>query len=130
MTQHLQFLLLGLGGGAVIAALAIGLLLTYRASGVVNFAHAALGMWIAYTFLGLRANGELILPIIGLPDRVALLPHGYRFSWATALLISLLLAAVYGLRRLRVGVPAVAKRSGTRTRRVEPGPVPLPAGDR
>ena len=43
MTQHLQFLLLGLGGGAVIAALAIGLLLTYRASGVVNFAHAAIG---------------------------------------------------------------------------------------
>jgi ABC-type branched-subunit amino acid transport system permease subunit len=97
VTQHLQFLLLGLGGGAVIAALAVGLLLTYRASGVVNFAHAALGMWIAYTFFGLRANGELILPIIGLPDRVPLLPDGYRFSWATALVISLVLAALYGL---------------------------------
>lgn len=97
MTQHLQFLLLGLGGGAVIAALAIGLLLTYRASGVVNFAHAALGMWIAYTFFALRASGELILPVLGMPDRVSLLPTGYRFSWATALVISLVLAAVYGL---------------------------------
>jgi branched-chain amino acid transport system permease protein len=97
MTQHLQFLLLGLGGGAVIAALAIGLLLTYRASNVVNFAHAAVGMWIAYTFFGLRANGDLILPVIGLPDRVSLLPEGYRFSWATALVITFALAALYGL---------------------------------
>jgi branched-chain amino acid transport system permease protein len=97
MTQHLQFLLLGLGGGAVIAALAIGLLLTYRASNVVNFAHAAVGMWIAYTFFGLRANGDLILPFIGLPERVSLLPEGYRFSWATALVITFALAALYGL---------------------------------
>jgi ABC-type branched-subunit amino acid transport system permease subunit len=115
VTQHVQFLLLGLGGGAVIAALAIGLVLTYRASGVVNFAHAALGMWIAYTYLGLRADGRLIVPIIGLPDRISLLPDGYRFSWATALGISLALAAVYGLvvyvlafRPLR-NAPALAK---------------------
>lgn len=115
MTQHLQFVLLGLGGGAVIAALAIGLLLTYRASGVVNFAHAALGMWIAYTFFVLRASGELIVPILGLPDRVRLLPEGYRFSWATALVIALALAALYGLviyvlafRPLR-NAPALAK---------------------
>jgi branched-chain amino acid transport system permease protein len=97
MTQHLQFLLLGLGGGAIVAALAVGLLITYRASGVVNFAHAALGMWVAYTYLELRQRGELILPIIGLPDRVQIVPDGYRPTWATALVISLALAAVYGL---------------------------------
>ncbi len=97
MSQHLQFLLLGLGGGAIVAALAVGLLITYRASGVVNFAHAALGMWVAYTYLELRQRGELILPIIGLPDRVQVVPDGYRPTWATALVISLALAAVYGL---------------------------------
>ncbi len=97
MADHLQYLLLGLGGGAVIAGLALGLLLTYRASGVVNFAHAALGMWIAYSYLALRRDGDLLLPVIGLPDTVSLLPEGYRFSWATALLIAMVLASVYGL---------------------------------
>jgi branched-subunit amino acid ABC-type transport system permease component len=115
VTDHLQYLLLGLGGGAVIAALALGLLLTYRASGVVNFAHAATGMWLAYTYLALRRDGDLLLPIIGLPDEVTLLPEGYRFSWATALAITMVLAAVYGLvihtlvfRPLR-HAPALAK---------------------
>jgi branched-chain amino acid transport system permease protein len=97
VVDHLQYLLLGLGGGAVVAALALGLLLAYRASGVVNFAHAAVGMWIAYTYLALRRDGDLLLPVIGLPDRVTLLPEGYRFSWATALVIAMVLAALYGL---------------------------------
>ncbi|MEJ5256151.1 MAG: ABC transporter permease [Acidimicrobiales bacterium] len=97
MTENLQYLLLGLGGGAVIAALGLGLVIGYRASGVVNFAHAALGMWIAFTYFELRARGELLVPILGLPDRVRVAPSGYRLSWATALGVTLVLAAVYGL---------------------------------
>ena len=68
MAAHLQFLLLGLGGGAVIAALAIAVTLTYRVSGVVNFAYAATGMYVAYAYFEFRATGELVLPGIGLPD--------------------------------------------------------------
>ncbi|MGZ4695436.1 MAG: hypothetical protein ACXWA3_17575, partial [Acidimicrobiales bacterium] len=60
--NELQYLLLGLGAGAVVAALALGVLLTYRASGVVNFAHAALGMYLAYTYIALRQRGELLIP--------------------------------------------------------------------
>jgi branched-chain amino acid transport system permease protein len=115
MVDHLQFLLLGLGGGAIIAALAVGLLITYRASGVVNFAHAAIGMWVAYTYFELRQRGELILPVLGLPSRIQVLPDGYRPTWATALAITLILAAIYGLviyllvfRPLR-DAPALAK---------------------
>lgn len=115
MLDHLQYLLLGLGGGAVIAVLAAGLVLTYRSSGVVNFAHAALGTWIAYTYLALRRDGTLLLPVIGLPGELSLLPEGYRFSWATAGVITLALAAGYGLvvhtlvfRPLR-RAPALAK---------------------
>ena len=105
--SHIQYLLLGLGGGAVLAALALGLVLAFRASGVVNFAHAAMGMYLAYTYFALRESGELLVPVIGLPDKVRLLPSGetlangtavtYRFSWATALIITLVLAALYGL---------------------------------
>lgn len=106
MAQHLQYLLLGLGGGAVIAALALGVLLTYRASGVVNFAHAAMGMFLAYTYFALRQSGELLNPLFFGPDKIRLLPGPssepgreifYRFTPGTALLITMLLAAAYGL---------------------------------
>ncbi len=106
MTQHLQYLLLGLGGGAVIAALALGVLLTYRASGVINFAHAAMGMFLAYTYFSLRQSGELLNPLFFGPDKLRLLPGPssepgreifYRFAPGTALLITMVLAALYGL---------------------------------
>ena len=94
---YLQFLLLGLGSGAVIAALALGVLLTYRASGVINFAHAALGMYIAYTYVGLRQRGELLIPIIGLPGRVQIFPSDVKPTWATAFAITMVVAALLGL---------------------------------
>ena len=37
----------------MLAALALGLVLTYRASGVVNFAHAAVGTYLAFAFFEL-----------------------------------------------------------------------------
>lgn len=67
-------LLLGLGTGAVIASLALGLVVAYRASGVVNFAHAAFGMYVAFAYFELRRTGDLVLPILGLPDHVSLFP--------------------------------------------------------
>ena len=54
----------------MLAALAIGLVLTFRASGVVNFAHAATGTYIAFAFFELRQSGDLVLPILGLPARL------------------------------------------------------------
>lgn len=93
MTSHLTFLLLGLGAGAVIAALGIGLVVTRRASGVINFAHAAIGTFVALAYYELRASGDLVLPILGLPDRVHLVD---RPTTATALVIALLYAALIG----------------------------------
>ena len=42
-------LLLGLGGGAVIALLAVGVVGEHQASGVVNFAHGVMAMFCALT---------------------------------------------------------------------------------
>ncbi|MEU7816727.1 branched-chain amino acid ABC transporter permease/ATP-binding protein [Pseudonocardia sp. NPDC049154] len=50
MTEVLRFILLGLGAGALYVLSATGLVLIYRGSGVVNFAHGAMGMVGAYTF--------------------------------------------------------------------------------
>ena len=62
ISTYLGFLLAGLGGGAVVASLALGLVLSYRSSGVVNFAHAAMGMYVAYAFFEFRETGDLVLP--------------------------------------------------------------------
>ena len=94
---YVQFLLLGLGSGAVIAALALGVLLTYRASGVVNFAYAAMGMYLAYTYVGLRQRGELLLPILGLPGKVRIFPSDVKPTWATAFALTMVVAALLGL---------------------------------
>jgi len=50
----LQFALLGLGPGAVYALSALGLVLVYRGSGVLNFAHGALGAVAALWFFLVR----------------------------------------------------------------------------
>ncbi len=48
--------------GALVAAIALGVVLTYRGSGVVNFATGATAMYTAYVYTGLRVEGKLFLP--------------------------------------------------------------------
>ncbi len=50
MTISIVFLLLGLANGAVYASLALALVVTYRSSGVVNFATAAMALFTAYVY--------------------------------------------------------------------------------
>ncbi len=100
-------LVLGLGAGSVVAALAIGVVLTYRASGVVNFAHAAVGMWLAYIYRALRGTGDLVLPVPGESMRLPLFTAGVPGRRAAvccgvpttgvAFAITLAYAALFGL---------------------------------
>ncbi len=66
MDLWLQFGILGLGGGAVIALIALGLVVTYRGSGVVNFAHGVFGAFGAFLFFELREEQgvPLLLSIV------------------------------------------------------------------
>ena len=52
----------GIGTGAAIAAIALVVVLTHRGSGVVNFAAGSMAMYFAYTYLGLRTEGKLMIP--------------------------------------------------------------------
>lgn len=54
ITDVLQFILLGLGAGAVIAGVAMAVVITYRGSGIINLATGAIAMVAAYTFWALR----------------------------------------------------------------------------
>jgi len=93
MTDYLFYLLLGCGAGAIIAGFAMGLVISYQGSGIVNFAYGAIAMWSAYVYAELR-NGAYLFPIPGLPDRYRF-NHDVGFTWALSL--ALLTAALMGL---------------------------------
>jgi ABC-type branched-subunit amino acid transport system permease subunit len=78
----------------VIAALAMGVVMTYRASGVVNFAHAATGTYLAFAFFEFRETGDLVLPLFAVPHRIPLLT---RPTVATALALFAVFGALLGL---------------------------------
>jgi ABC-type branched-subunit amino acid transport system permease subunit len=94
MSSYILFLLLGLGSGAVYGMLALGLVLKHRSAGVVDFGHGAVAMFIAYVYLGLRQDGKLQFPWIGIPHEISL---GGAMATAPAMLVALAYAAVLGL---------------------------------
>jgi branched-chain amino acid transport system permease protein len=146
------YLLAGLGGGAVVAALAVGLVLCFRTSGVVNFAYGAMGMYAAFVFTELRRTGELLLPVIGLPSRVPIIDRptvmsalvvaalvgaalGAIVFWlvfrplrsapALARVVASLGVLVYLQEVVRLGVPAAGAASAVRSPLLPEGPVRL-----
>src|SRR5262245_63400483 len=56
LDQVLLFALLGLGTGALIAGIALGVVLFYRGSGVINLATGAIAMLAGYSFWSLRTG--------------------------------------------------------------------------
>src|ERR1700744_5764110 len=79
MTQILLFILLGLGRGALIAAISLGVVLTYRGSGVINLATGAVAMVGGYAFWALNTN-----------------QLGFTLSTAPTLGVSLVVVVVFG----------------------------------
>jgi ABC-type branched-subunit amino acid transport system ATPase component/branched-subunit amino acid ABC-type transport system permease component len=112
MSTFVLFLILGLGSGAVYAALGIGLVVTYRSSGVVNLATAAIALYVAYTYAFLR-QGKLVDPIPGLnpTPSIGTGPLGFWPSFGISIVIAGVLGAllyVLIFRPLRAA-PAAAK---------------------
>ncbi len=64
MSELAIYVILGLGPGAVNALLGLGLVTVYRGSGVLNFGHAAVAMYVAFVFRSFRQE-------IGWPTPVA-----------------------------------------------------------
>jgi ABC-type branched-subunit amino acid transport system permease subunit len=96
MSSYFLFLILGLGAGATYAILGQGLVLKYRSAGVVDFAHGAVAMFIAYVFINLRSFGQLELPVVLIPHQISLNGGAGLSTWL-AIVISLVYAAVFGL---------------------------------
>ena len=56
MQQVLLYALLGLGSGALIAGIALGVVLTYRGSGIINLATGGFAMLAGYAFWAIRID--------------------------------------------------------------------------
>jgi branched-chain amino acid transport system permease protein len=94
LQQILLFVLLGLGSGALIAAIALGVVATYRGSGIINLSVGAVAMLAGYAFWSLT-SGEFAT-----------------LGTAPALLLSLVVVLVVGVliellafRPLRAAAP-------------------------
>jgi branched-chain amino acid transport system permease protein len=80
LDQLLLFALLGLGTGSLIAGIALGVVLFYRGSGVINLATGAIAMLAGYSFWSLRTG-----------------TFGGDVPTAPALVITLMVVLVFGV---------------------------------
>src|SRR3954464_6183920 len=63
METFLAFTVVGIVTGAIYAVSASGLVVTYTTSGIFNFAHGAIGMFMAFMYWELRVNQGWPAPI-------------------------------------------------------------------
>ena len=80
MQDVLLFAALGLGAGALIASIALGVVLIYRGSGIINVATGAIAMLAAYIFWALRTDY-----------------FGFQLSTAPAMVVTLVCMAAFGV---------------------------------
>ncbi|GAA0602680.1 hypothetical protein GCM10009547_00100 [Sporichthya brevicatena] len=63
MNEYLPFIVIGIVSGSVYGLAGVGLVLTYRTSGVFNFAHGAMATAGAYLFYELQVRNDIPWPI-------------------------------------------------------------------
>ncbi len=103
MKDLIAYALLGLGAGGLYALLGTGVVVAFRGSGVINFAHGALAMYSAFTYDELRHRGRIALPwfdilpthTLNLPVHITL-KHG-PMPFVPSFAIALLMAVLLGL---------------------------------
>jgi branched-chain amino acid transport system permease protein len=69
--EFVQFALLGLGSGSLIAGIALGVVLTYRGSGIINLATGAVAMVTGYFFFAFK-TGHGVFPELGTAAAIVL----------------------------------------------------------
>src|SRR5260370_22740223 len=64
MRSYLPSIFVGLTTGGVYALASLGLVLTYKTSGVFNFGHGAIGMVATYAFYSLRSEAPTLVAVV------------------------------------------------------------------
>jgi branched-chain amino acid transport system permease protein len=123
VTQFLQVLISGVSLGAVYALLALGFVVVFKASGVVNFAHPALLMVGAYVTARLSGSGTLpfwLALLVGVGAAVAV-----SFAIQRLLVSPMASRSVIAVSIMTIGVDVVVQTDITRRIGVDI----LPMGD-
>lgn len=88
-----MFALLGVGQGAMYAAMGLGLVVTYRGTGIVNLAFATMAAFPAMAYHRLVTTGDLVFPWVVLPAELSL---GDRVHPAVAFVLAVIMGVVMG----------------------------------
>jgi branched-chain amino acid transport system permease protein len=103
MKEGIAYAIMGLGSGGFYALMAIGIVIAYKGSGVINFAHGAIAMYVAFQFSYLRSEGTFRFPwldpiptsFLNLPVTLSL-SNGEPINFWIAVLLSLFTALILG----------------------------------
>jgi ABC-type branched-subunit amino acid transport system ATPase component/branched-subunit amino acid ABC-type transport system permease component len=112
MSQLLPFIVVGVTAGTVYAMAAVGLVVTYKTSGVFNFAQGAFGTAAAYLFFALHVQHGVPWPVAALIS-VGVLSVGLGFGMealARRLATASLTMQVVATVGLLVGIEAVCNQ--------------------
>lgn len=83
MRDSLAYLFIGMGAGGFYALLAIGIVVAFKGSGVINFAHGAMAVFCGFQFHYLRVTGKMQLPWVDfLPTKWLNIPVTLKFGGA------------------------------------------------
>ena len=97
MQQYLLFAIVGLGFGTIYAAISMGVVITYRGTGIINFATGAMAMWGAYVFDELNRTGDLVFPVAIIPHKVSIGDGLGSVPFALAMVLAVLSCSLIGL---------------------------------
>ena len=95
MHQYLPFIVIGLTTGSVYGMAGIGLVMTYKTTGVFNFGYGSIAALSAFLFFYLRQQRGLPWPVVAL---LCLLACGVGLGWAYEWLARYLTAAETAIR--------------------------------
>ncbi len=113
MSTIFTYILIGFAAGAAYAGISLGIVVTYKGTGTINFAAGAMAAWGAFLFDDLRRNGLMWLPI-PLNHSSRLGENGY--GGVPLLLFSAASAALFAL--IAYGVARVVRRRNERAGRI------------
>ena len=94
MDQYLLFAVVGLGFGCIYAGVAMGVVITYRGTGIINFATGSMAMWGAYVYDELGRTGDLVIPVVIIPHRIPIMTNP---PWILQFVLAVLSCTLIGL---------------------------------
>src|ERR671922_124123 len=107
LEKFFVFFIIGVAISAVYAISATGLVVTYITSGVFNFAHGAVGMFLAFVYWELRVNRSLPTPI-ALLITLGVVAPALVITWDQLTTVLAAIGVAFGLRflfkRTRIGI--------------------------